>query len=73
MTSYDYKELREKAIAFNATKEDRMALLEWFENYGTMYWNGESYDMDGGIRLFPIYELVDEELEQYDIVDAEIR
>lgn len=70
---YNYEELKEKAMAVNATKEDRMALLNWFENYGNMYWNGECYNIENGYGLYPVCELYDEENNLFDVVDAEIR
>lgn len=69
---YEYAELRAAALAPEATKEDRLALLEWFDRYDTADWNGEYYDMGDGYRLYPVCEL-DEENDQYDVVDAEIR
>lgn len=68
--TYDYKELREKALAPTATKEDRLNLLYWFESNDST-WNGEFYDMDGGWRLYPVYE-EDEDCE-FHLVDAEVR
>lgn len=53
---YDYKELREKATAQNATQSDIDALGELFVAYGADSWNGEYYDADDGFRLFPIFE-----------------
>ena len=41
---YDYKELYEKATAYNASQDDINALGEWFENYGMCYWNGERFE-----------------------------
>lgn len=68
---YSYKELRDKALAHTATKEDLLNLVEWFDRFGTMYWNGECYDMDDGSYLYPIYE--ENEDGNFDLVDAEIR
>lgn len=70
---YNYEELKEKAMAVNATKEDRMALFNWFERHGNMYWNGECYNIENGYGLYPVYESYDEENDLSDIVDAEIR
>ena len=55
MGYYDYKELRAAATAPGATQADVDALGEWFSRYGAIYWNGESYDMDDGKRIFPEY------------------
>lgn len=52
---YDYKALKEKALAFDATQEDMANLAEWFERFGRTYWNGEYYDVGDGFRLFPIF------------------
>lgn len=72
---YDYKELREKAIAKNATKQDRLNLYNWFNLYGNQFWNGECYDVDG-YEMFPIYnEIKDEDgdLIELEVIDVEIR
>lgn len=71
MSLYDYDELKNKALAPDATKADRLNLLDWFQNYGTMYWNGEYYDLDNGLRLYPIIEM-DADAVQGEIIDAEI-
>lgn len=55
MGYYDYAELRAAAIAPGAAQADVDALGEWLSSYGSMYWNGESYDIDDGKRLFPEY------------------
>lgn len=70
---YEYKELRKKALSENATKEDRMNLLDWFERHGDTQnqWNGESWDIDEGLRLFPIYKEIEEDC--FEVVNAEIR
>jgi hypothetical protein len=67
---YDYSELRAAAFAPNATKDDILTLYRWFELYGDMFWNGEYYDADNGIRLYPVYE---ENSDDFDVVDVEIR
>lgn len=51
---YAYAELRKAAIN-NGTPEDIAALVEWMEQHGSSYWNGEYYDIDDGLRLRPIY------------------
>ena len=38
MSRYDYEELKNKALAQNATQEDINTLGEWFEQYGGNYW-----------------------------------
>ena len=75
---YNYNELKEKATAFGATKEDRINLFNWFECYGRDYWNGEHYVMGNGARLCPIYEGVGEPdedgcFDDYEVADAEIK
>lgn len=49
----EYEELRAAATADDATQEDINALGSWFESNGSAYWNGEYYDADDGIRLYP--------------------
>lgn len=55
---YDYNELKEKALAFNATQEDINALGEWFSRHGMSYWNGECFYVDADHDLYPIYKEV---------------
>lgn len=71
MGYYNYQELRQKAVAPNATQEDVNALGAWFLRHGEKFWNGESYDMGDGLRIFPIWEEIDED--NYEIVGYEIR
>lgn len=73
---YSYNEVREAALSKTATAEDRIALYEWMENYAMREWNGEYFDIDNGLQLFPVYEeKLDEdgEIEELILVDAEIR
>ena len=53
---YNYDELREDATSPEATQEDINALGEWFSQYGEMYWNGEYYDAEDGLCLYPLYK-----------------
>ena len=69
---YNYKELVEKATAVGTTKEDRLALLDWFDRYGIDYWTGYYYKMDNGLRLCPVY-IYDYDEGFYILVDADIR
>lgn len=75
---YDYQELKEKAMRSDATKEDRLALLKWFEhNYQGIY-NGEHYPLEDGYSIKPIYAPVGEpdedgDYEEWELIDAEIR
>ena len=71
-TYYNYKELVEKATATGATRDDRLALLEWFNCYGKDYWNGEYYEMDDGLRLYPV-AVFDYDEGYFTDVDADIR
>ena len=71
-TYYNYKELFEKATATGATRADRLALFDWFDQYSIDYWNGEYYQMDDGLRLYPIY-VFDCNEGCYVIFDADIR
>ena len=73
---YNYDELRAAAISETATKEDRLALFNWFEQNDMGDWNGEYFDMDDGLRLYPVHEFTyddDGEIEEVLLVDAEIR
>ena len=69
---YNYKELVEKATATGATIDDRLALFDWFDRYDIDYWNGEYYQMDDGLRLYPIYAF-DSNEGCFVLVDADIR
>lgn len=71
MSRYDYKELRARAVETEA-EEDLAALGEWLERYGRCYWNGECYDIDDGLRLFPIYGEATEDGD-YELSGWEIR
>ena len=73
---YTYQELREAATSESATAADRIRLINWFENEDMADWNGEYFDMDDGLRLYPVYEYEydeDGEIESVKLVDAEIR
>lgn len=59
MTYYDYKELRNAAIT--GTQKDVNRLGRWFERYGILYWNGECYDADEGLTLWPVYGETEDE------------
>lgn len=74
MTTYDYEELKNKALTTDATQDDINALGEWFELYGDRYWNGEYYSVDNN-RLYPIYQRIDDDEleEQYEIVGYELK
>ena len=68
---YDYQDLERKALLPCAAQEDIDALGEWFEQFGSRYWNGECYDIDGNRALFPVYREVSED--EYEIIGWEIR
>lgn len=65
----NYEELKNAALAPDATQDDINALGEWFERYGDRYWNGEYFDVNGE-HLYRIYSY-DEECDQYDVVGYE--
>lgn len=77
MTRYDYDTIREKALRTDATAEDRLALVAWFETYDASAWNGEYYDIDDGLRLYPVESPIafddDGTPYEWEYVDAEIR
>ena len=50
---YNYDELRKAAIE-DPTPENLANLGEWFQDYGSSFWNGEYFDADG-YRLYPVY------------------
>lgn len=73
---YTYEEKRAKAIAHNSTVEDRLALFLWLENYNMRGWNGECFDIDDGLCLYPVYKCTydkDGEIEEIELIDAEVR
>ena len=68
---YNYAEIR--ATALNSrTPEAVNALGEWFSRFGDRFWNGEYYDADDGLRLFPVYGL-DEDGEVSDLIGYELK
>lgn len=71
-----YQELREKALSGSATAEDRVELFRWMEQNDTRDWNGECFNIDDGLCLYPVYDITydeDGEIEEVELVDAEIR
>lgn len=68
---YDYQDLRAAAVRPGATQEDINALGEWFDRHGMMFWNGEYFDADEGLRLRPVWEW-DEENDCGEVVGYEI-
>lgn len=76
MSNYDYAELREKAISPNSTTADRLNLFHWMEDHDIGDWNGECFDIDDGLSLYPVFkEVVDEDGDvlEIEVIDAEIR
>lgn len=61
-----YSELKEKALAFNATQEDINALGEWFSRHGMSYWNGECFHVDSDHNLYPIHKEIG--YDEYELV-----
>lgn len=56
---YDYAELR-KAALDERSEQAINKLGQWFDNYGAQFWNGEYYDADNGVRIYPVYSEEDE-------------
>lgn len=71
VSKYNYEELRAAAVSPNATQIDIDTLGEWFDCYGMDSWNGEYFDADNGLRLFPIYE--EDEDENFTVIGYEFR
>lgn len=69
---YSYSELRTAATSDDAQQIDIDTLGAWFDAYGQSYWNGEYYDADDGLRLFPIIKW-DDDLDQGETVGFEFR
>ena len=55
MDYYDYNNLYVKAVK-GRRNEDMANLAEWFNIYGTDFWNGESWELESGERLYPLYD-----------------
>lgn len=68
---YDYEDIRAKAIRSEATEQDVNALGKWMEQYGDSCWNGEFWDIDDGMRLFPV--VVETAPGEYETKGYEIR
>lgn len=71
MNEYEYSEFRAAALA-DPTAENLAALGEWLQEYGVRYWNGESWDIDGGRRLRPIYGEEPDEFGGFPLLGYEI-
>ena len=59
---YDYEDLVSKALSAKATQEDINALGEWFDRFGSEYWNGEYYEIDSNHNIFPVIQMVEEDV-----------
>lgn len=57
--------------AAGASQDAIDALGEWMTSFGNSYWNGECFDIDDGLGLWPVYgepnEDGDVELIRYEI------
>ena len=72
---YSYKDLEAAALA-DASEENLAALGEWFERFGSDFFNGECYTVNADCNLYPIYEDhfdEDGELDHADIIGWELR
>lgn len=75
VSEYSYQELRDKILSGNYKQEDLNDLLFWFQNYGSRFWNGESYEFENGKRLKPIYKInydPDGEIDTVETIGAEL-
>lgn len=73
VTEYNYDELLAKALDPKAAQVNIDALGEWFERFGNWRqdWNGEYWAIDGQLRLYPIWEQVDDD--DFNCIGYEIR
>ena len=71
MNRYSYEELAAKALK-TREQNDIDALGEWFANYGTPFWNGEVYYIDGTHSIRPIYKPMEGYDDQYEISGYEL-
>ena len=67
---YEYEELKSTALS-EKTPEAIAALAKWFEMFGSRFWNGESYEIDSGNALYPVY--IETAPDEYEISGYEIR
>ena len=70
MNRYSFEELYAAASKTDSTVADRIALVNWCEQYDMSSWNGECFDLGDGYSLYPIYE---EDDGDFTLIDAEIR
>ena len=79
MSYYSFQELIENVYEYTTnTKENRLALIDWFREYGMKYWNGECWSTDViidnkayDIEVKPIY-IYREEYDEHETVDGEV-
>lgn len=69
---YSYKDLRAAAMGSSATQEDIDLLGEWFTTFGNDYWNGEYFDADDGVQVWPVYGEPNEDGD-FELIRYEIR
>lgn len=69
-----YKNLEKNVLKPTASQEDINALGEWLAQYGDMFYNGEYYSADEGVRLYPVYreEKINDQV-SYEFIKWEIR
>lgn len=71
MNEYRYSDLRAAALA-DPTAENLVALGEWLSEYGGKDWNGESWDIENGRRLRPVYSDEPDEFDAFPLLGYEI-
>lgn len=71
MNEYRYEELREEATK-NPTDENLAALGEWLQEYGGRDWNGESWGIENGHRLRPVYGEEPDEFDAFPLLGYEL-
>lgn len=71
MNEYKYSDLRAAALA-DPTAENLAALGEWLQEYGGKDWNGESWDIENGYRLRPVYGEEPDEFDAFPLLGFEI-
>lgn len=69
---YSYQDLEKIVLSGTAEQIDIDTLGGWFEQYGSLYWNGESYEINSEFRLWPVYSEPDE-YEDVEILGYELR
>ena len=65
-----YQELRTRAISRDTDAEKRLDFFYWMEQNDTADWNGEYFEIDNGLRMYPVYKTRDDEFE---LIDVEIK